>query len=185
MVALVLVALAVGTDNFAAAVAIGVAGVDARTRLRVGAVFGAFEAGMPAVGLLAGHQVAGTLGGAARWVGGGLLAAAGAYVLVAALRARRAGGGAPGPPPGAGLARLALAALALSLDNLVAGFALGASATSVLAGALVIGGVSAGLALAGLELGARLGALAGARADLLAGILLLGVGAAVGAGALG
>jgi putative Mn2+ efflux pump MntP len=56
MVALLLVAVSLGLSNFAAAVGIGVAGIDGRTRLRVGVVVvGAFEAGMPIVGLLLGH----------------------------------------------------------------------------------------------------------------------------------
>ena len=47
MLALVLVAVSLGLSNFAAAVGIGVSGVDARTRLRVGVIFGLFETGMP------------------------------------------------------------------------------------------------------------------------------------------
>jgi manganese efflux pump family protein len=39
MLAVLLVAASLGLSNFAAAVAIGVSGVDARTRLRVGLVF--------------------------------------------------------------------------------------------------------------------------------------------------
>jgi putative Mn2+ efflux pump MntP len=54
MVALLLVAVSLGLSNFAAAVGIGVAGIDGRTRLRVGVVVvGAFEAAI--VGLLLGH----------------------------------------------------------------------------------------------------------------------------------
>ncbi|MFZ0044288.1 MAG: manganese efflux pump, partial [Streptosporangiaceae bacterium] len=82
MLALLLVAASVGLSNFAAAIAIGVTGVDAGTRLRVGLIFGAFESGMPVLGLLLGEQVAGPLGHAARWVGAGLLIAVGAYALV-------------------------------------------------------------------------------------------------------
>ncbi len=69
MLALLLVAASLGLSNFAAAIGIGVAGTDARTRLRVGIVFGLFEAGMPLPGLLPGHGLAGTLGHAARWIG--------------------------------------------------------------------------------------------------------------------
>jgi hypothetical protein len=47
MVALVLVAVSVGLSNFAAAISIGVSGIDARTRLRVGVIFGLFETSMP------------------------------------------------------------------------------------------------------------------------------------------
>jgi manganese efflux pump family protein len=75
MLALLLVAASLGLSNFAAAIAIGVSGVDARTRLHVGIVFGLFEAGMPLLGLLLGHGLAGTLGHAARWIGATLLIA--------------------------------------------------------------------------------------------------------------
>ena len=42
MLELLLVALSLGLSNFAASVGIGAAGVDTGTRLRLGAVFGAF-----------------------------------------------------------------------------------------------------------------------------------------------
>ena len=69
MFALLLVASSLGLSNFAAAVGIGVAGVDARTRVRIGLVFGIFEAGMPILGLALGHSLARALGHAAHWVG--------------------------------------------------------------------------------------------------------------------
>jgi putative Mn2+ efflux pump MntP len=46
-VALLLVAVSLGLSNFAAAVGIGVTGIDARTRLRVGLIFSIFETAMP------------------------------------------------------------------------------------------------------------------------------------------
>ena len=54
-------------------------------------------------------------------------------------------------------ARLLLSAFALSLDNLVVGFALGAYQVSLLTGAAIFGAVSVVMTLAGLELGARIG----------------------------
>jgi manganese efflux pump family protein len=195
VVALLLVAVSLGADNFAAAIAIGVSGVDARTRLRVGLVFGAFEAGMPVLGLIIGAQTAGLLGHAARWTGAGLLIAAGGYAVIAAARERavaareraesrgRTAGASPGATSTA-LGPLLLTGLALSLDNLVVGFALGASHTSVVVGAIVIGVVSAALSLAGLEVGARAGKWAGERGEQLAGLLLILVGIALGTGLL-
>ena len=82
VLALLLVALSLGLSNFAAAIGIGVTGVDAGTRLRVGLIFGVFEAGMPILGLLLGHSLAHVLGGAARWIGAGLLIATGAYAVL-------------------------------------------------------------------------------------------------------
>jgi manganese efflux pump family protein len=186
MFALLLVAASVGMSNFAAAIAIGVSGVDATTRLRVGIVFGAFEAGMPIVGLVIGEQVAGPLGHAARWVGAGLLIGVGGYALgSAALAHRKRAAGEPGTPARLGHGRLLLSGLALSLDNLVVGFALGTYNTSIVEGAIVIGAVSVALSLVGLELGARIGKWAGERGEQLAGVMLISVGIAIAAGALG
>jgi manganese efflux pump family protein len=193
MLALLLVAVSVGLSNFAAAISLGVAGVDARTRLRVGLVFGVFESGMPVVGLLIGAHVAAQLGQASRWIGGALLIGVGLYAIVTSIRAGRSARAAPSEPgePGSGLSgltgstvRLLLSGLALSLDNLVVGFALGTYQVAILVSAVVIGAVSVGLSLIGLELGARLGGWAGERSDQLGGLILISVGAAVAAGAL-
>jgi manganese efflux pump family protein len=179
MLALLLVAASVGLSNFAAAIAIGVAGVDARTRLRVGIVFGVFETAMPIVGLAIGAEVAGTLGHAARWVGAGLLITAGAYGLLPWLHRN------PAPDTSLRNWRLLLTGFALSLDNLVVGFALGSYHAPVLVGALVIGGVSVAISLIGLEIGARVvGRRAGDRGEQLAGVVLMSVGVAIAAGKL-
>lgn len=58
MLLLILAALSMGLSNFAGAIAIGVSGVSAKTRLKVGVVFGLFEGGMPLIGLLVGHTTA-------------------------------------------------------------------------------------------------------------------------------
>jgi manganese efflux pump family protein len=242
MVALLLVAASLGLSNFVAAISLGVAGVDGRTRLRVGLIFGVFEAGMPLIGLLIGDHVATQLGQTARWIGGTLLAGVGLYGLFGPLRiggsrsgnpvssgnavssgsspgggdsprggnSPRGGGRADaGGPAGGGPAdaagspsvgnpvrasgsrlRLVLVGLALSLDNLVAGFALGTYQVGVLGGAVVIGAVSIVMSLAGLELGARLPGWtsrrgwAGRRGDQLGGVILVSVGIAIAIGAL-
>lgn len=181
MLALLLVAVSLGLSNFAAAIGIGVAGVDARARLRVGVVFGVFEAGMPVLGLLLGHGLAGALGHAAGWVGGGLLIATGGYALVQHWPGRRSG---PAPAAGGGPARLAVTGLALSIDNLAVGFALGAYRVSFPLAVAVIGAVSIMLSLVGLELGARVGARAGQRGEVLGGLILIAVGAMIAAGLL-
>ena len=75
VVALLVVALALGLNNFGAAIAIGVSGVDRLTGLKVATVFGLWDVVMPAAGLLIGHGLAGELGRAARLTGAGVLAA--------------------------------------------------------------------------------------------------------------
>jgi manganese efflux pump family protein len=178
---LLLVAASVGLSNLAAAVGIGFGGVTWRTRLRVGLVFGAFEAGMPIVGLVIGAGLATGIGQIARWVGAALLIILGGSTVVRALRQPR------GQARGANsdrLGRLLISAFALSLDNLAAGFALGAMHVGLAEGAIVIGLVSVVLSLTGLELGGRIGASAGRRGEQLGGAILVGVGVALAAGAL-
>ena len=90
MLALLLLAAALGLDNLAAAIGIGVGGVRRATRVRVAVVFGLFEAGMPVLGLLLGHGLADSLGQVARWLGGAVLIAVGLVQGVRLVRARRA-----------------------------------------------------------------------------------------------
>jgi putative Mn2+ efflux pump MntP len=179
---LLLVALPVGLDNFAAAIAIGLTGVDRRLRLRIAVVFGLFEAGMPVLGLLVGRGVSGALGSRAHLVGGLLLIAVGVQLAVAELRS-----GEKKELPrlaGAPLGRLIVLAAGLSIDNLVIGFALGAHDTPLVLAVVVIGVVSVAMSLAGLELGSRLGLAVEHGAELLAGGVLAAVGVALLTGVL-
>lgn len=195
LIALILVALVLGIDNLAVSVGIGVSGVRAGVRVRVAVVFGLFEAGMPILGMLLGRTVSGHLGDAAQWLGGGLLAAVGGYQVIGWLRQRSGergqaeSSGAEGSrgkaPYGSwGTGRLLVSGLALSIDNLVVGFALGTYHVSIEVAALVIGVVSVAMSLAGLELGARIGTALGERGELAGGIVLVGVGIAMAAGVL-
>lgn len=194
MAALLLVAAALGLSNLAAAIGIGVSGVDGALRLRVALVFGLFEAGMPLVGLAIGHAVSADAEGPTfRWMAGGLLAAVGCYEVTGWLRSRREDARREAASPGAvpeeaaghkwGGWRLVISGLTLSIDNLIVGFALGADRITLLTATVVIGLVSVGMSLAGLELGAKLGMALGERAELAGGIVLVLVGALVAVGA--
>lgn len=79
---------------------------------------------------------------------------------------------------------MAATGLALSVDNLAAGFALGGYHVALGVAAALFGVVSVGMSLAGLEVGARVGSSLGARSELTAGTVLVAVGAAMAAGAL-
>lgn len=183
MLALVLVAVSLGLDNFAVAVGIGVSGIDARTRLCVGVIFGFFETGMPILGLLLGHSLATTLGHAAHWIGAALLIAAGGYTVIQALRSPASHDGqAPATPVGQRTGRLLVTGAALSIDNLAVGFALGTFHVSLALAAIVIGAISVAMSLIGLELGNRIGTRTGERGELLGGLVLIGVGIAVASG---
>lgn len=177
--ALLLVAGSLGLNNLAASIAIGVSGVNRAARARVALAFGAFEAGMPVVGLLIGHQLSHALGSAAHIIGGLVLIAVGAQITIAATRSQRPAAAGSDDPASAHLGRLLLLAAGLSIDNLVVGFALGAYRAPLAVSVAVIAGVSVGLSLVGLELGARLGTRVEHRSEVLSGIVLVGTGLAI------
>ena len=180
MLALLLVAVSVGLDNLGASTAIGISGVDRKLRVQVALIFGVFEAAMPVVGLLLGHSLAHDLGIAAKPVGGALLGVAGLYVIVTELIGEK------GPPrnrsPNA--KRLVLIGAALSIDNLVIGFALGTYHVNLVTAAVTIAAVSVTLSLVGLEVGRRMGERLGQRSELIGGAVLILVGVAIGTGLL-
>ena len=178
MLALLLVAGALGLDNFAVSIAIGLAGVDRALRTRLATAFGIFEAGMPVIGLLIGRGLAHSLGSAAHILGGLLLIGAGAQIVIEAVRntgededAQRYAS--------ARMGRMLVLAAGLSIDNLVVGFALGAHRAPLALSIVVIAVVSVGLSLVGLELGSRLGAGIEHRSELASGTVLIAVGLAI------
>jgi putative Mn2+ efflux pump MntP len=178
--ALLLIALSVGLDNFGAATAIGVSGVDRKLRVRIALIFGVFEATMPVLGLLLGHSFAHDLGTAARPIGGILLGLVGAYAIVTELVGK--GGNKKVAEPS--VKRLMVIGAALSIDNLVIGFALGAYHANLVVAAITIAAVSVVLSLLGLEVGRHLGERLGQRGELVGGAVLIVVGVAIGTGLL-
>ena len=133
---------------------------------------------MPLLGLLVGHRVAGSIGSAASYLGGGLLIATGIYTIV---QARMALSEAAGPT---NTGKLILTGAALSIDNLVVGFALGAYKVPLVEAAVVIAAVSVGMSLIGLEVGSRLGRSVEQWSAELGGAVLVLVGTLIATGVL-
>jgi putative Mn2+ efflux pump MntP len=181
VLALLLVAVSVGLDNFGATTAIGVSGVDRDLRLRIAVIFGVFEAVMPVIGLLLGHGLAHELGAAAKPSAGAMLGVAGAYVIGSEIFGKQQEQGAAKGP---GISRLIVIAAALSIDNLVVGFALGAYRVNLAVAVVTIAATSVVLSLLGLEIGRHLGERIGRGSELLGGLALVLVGIAIGTGLL-
>lgn len=181
--ALLLAGLSVGLSNFAASIAIGLGGASKSMRIKLALVFGLFETGMPIVGLVLGQQIAGKLGSHASELGGGLLILTGLYMTFEALKnvkdkeVKSAESG--------GFIKLLLTGLALSIDNLIVGFGLGAHHQNVAEAALTIGIVSIILALLGLEIGDRASSKLEESSEIASGAILILVGAAIAFGFLG
>jgi putative Mn2+ efflux pump MntP len=181
VLALLLVAASLGASNLAAAIGIGLGGVDARLRLRVAIAFGLFEGGMPLIGIAVGRHVASAVGSNGNLIAGGLLMATGLFAI---LRSRS---DTPEPDNGValrhqGMTRLLISGAALSVDNLIVGFALGTYRVSLPVAAAIIAAVSVTASLIGLELGHRIGRRIEYDAGLLGGGVLAAVGVAIAVG---
>ena len=135
---------------------------------------------MPIAGLLLGHSLSQDFGTAAKPIGGTLLGLAGAYVIVSELL----GNAKPADRPGPTLKHLIFIGAALSVDNLVIGFALGAYRVNLVVAAVTIGAVSVALSLLGLEIGSHVSGRLGKQSELLGGVALILVGVAIGTGLL-
>jgi len=179
MAGIALVAVALGLSNFAAAIGIGLSGVDGRLRVRIAIIFGFFEAAMPLVGLLVGHHLAESIGSNASYIGGAFLIALGLYALV---QARRESFGRA--PESTSPKNLILSGAALGIDNLVVGFALGAYDVPLILAAIVIAVVSVVMSLVGLEIGGRLGRSVEKWSAELGGAVLIFVGILIASGVL-
>lgn len=172
---LFILAMVVGANNFATALALGSLG-QAHKQWRILLVFAVFEFGVPFVGLWLGARVAGFLADGLGWLGPALIAALGVWTL---LEARRK------TDESERLARtltswrgiIGLSAV-MSLDNLVVGFGLGLGGLPVLLTATMIMFCSVSFAWAGLRLGAQGRRAYQDWAKALSGLSLLAVAAA-------
>jgi manganese efflux pump family protein len=179
---LLLVSFSLGLSNFAAAIGIGMGGVDANTRLKTGFIFGFFEALMPIVGLLIGQGLARLIGEIGHYVGAGLLVLTGAYTLWQVRKTNRDTNKTQGENQQVNVGRLLLSGFALSIDNLVVGFALSFYHVPFLLAAVMIAVVSVAMSLIGLELGNQLGKRFEQWSEVLSGVILILVGLAIGFG---
>jgi putative Mn2+ efflux pump MntP len=170
--------LPLALDTFAVAAALGIAGLPSSERTRISIVFAAFEAAMPIVGLLVG-RAAGRLIGA--WAGYAAIAA----LVIAAVLLLRGDGGDDAEKKNLrllgqarGLAVLGLGA-SISIDELTIGLSAGLLGLPILVAIAWIA-VQAFIATqVGLRVGSLLSEVVRERVERLAGVVLLGVAAAL------
>ena len=181
LLGLLIVSVSVGLSNFAGAIGIGLSGITARTRIRVGLAFGFFEALMPLIGLLLGQAVSGYIGGhVAGYVAGAILILTGAYTIWQGWGLER-----KEQPARLQTHSLIVTAMALSIDNLAVGFALAVYHVQIVLAAVTMGVVSVVMSLLGLELGHRLGRRIEGWSEEVGGAMLILVGIAIATGILG
>lgn len=175
-----IIGLSLSVDAFAAAVGKGATGkrpqlVDA---LRIGAVFGFFEALTPAIGWLIGIALASWIEAIDHWVAFGLLVIVGGHMLWLATQASN-GAETTEAPKHHSLAKIALTALATSIDAMAVGVSLAVLDVDILTACLVIGAVTTVVATIGVLLGKQAGPYLGRYAEVLGGLALIAIGSAI------
>lgn len=175
------IGLAMSTDAFAAAIGRGVAMGRPRLRdaLRAGLIFGVIEAITPLVGWLLGKAAAPYVEAWDHWIAFVLLVGLGLHMIIAGVRGDNEEEEAAAPNDGRGFWLLALTGLATSIDAAAIGVGLAFLNVHIGVVALVIGLCTFVMVTLGVMLGRVLGDVAGKRAEILGGIVLMVIGASI------
>lgn len=167
--------LAMSTDAFAAAVGKGAAlhRPQLREALRTGLIFGVIEGLTPIAGWLVGRVAAPYVAAWDHWIAFLLLSGIGVLMIKASCAADEPE---EEKPQSHTFWMLALTGFATSIDAMVVGAGLAIMGADILLTALAIGVSTFVMVTAGVMLGRVLGVIAGKRAELVGGVILIAIG---------
>lgn len=170
---LMALAVALGTDAFSLCVGVGLAGVNRRQVLLLSVTVLLFHVFMPLTGWVAGELAGNVLGRAAAVAGALLLVYLGVRMVWNTWR----NGGELEPNTIKFTAwGLILLGASVSMDALSVGFTLGTRQVNLLLTAGIIGVVAGAMTAGGLVFGRFLGSWVGEKAQLVGGLILVGIG---------
>lgn len=175
LAATAVLSLAMSTDAFAAAVGKGAAlhKPHLREALRTGLIFGIIEGLTPLIGWALGRVAAPYVAAWDHWIAFALLGLLGARMIWAGLSDR-----APeeDKPTSHAFWVLAITGFATSIDAMVVGVGLAIMGADIVITAMAIGLSTFIMVTIGVMLGRILGVIAGRRAEVVGGLLLIGIG---------
>ena len=179
LLAILLLGFAMSTDAFAASIGKGAAMRQPRffQALRVGLIFGTIETITPVIGWLLGKGASRYVVAWDHWIAFGLLLVLGIHMVYNGFKPES---DAPfDKEKKHGLVGLALTGVSTSIDALAVGVGLAFVNTPIGIVAAVIGLCTFVMFTLGVMLGHALGAVVGKRAEILGGVILIGVGTAI------
>ena len=173
------IGLAMSTDAFAAAIGKGVAMGRPKLHdaLRTGLIFGVIEAITPLVGWLLGKAAARYIEAWDHWIAFGLLLVLGAHMIHNGIKDEPPQEDAPDNSRSLWL--LALTGMATSIDAAAIGVGMAFLDVHIGVVAAVIGLCTFVMVTLGVMLGRVLGDLAGKRAEIIGGVILIVIGAGI------
>ena len=175
-IALLLLALSMSTDAFAAAIGKGASLKNPRfsEALRMGLIFGSIEAITPLIGWLIGNSAASYVEAWDHWIAFALLVALGLHMIFEGLKPR---GEKTEIPSRHSFLKLALTAFGTSIDAMAVGVSLAFVDVNILLAAGLIGLATTVMVTFGVLLGRVVGSLFGHRAEIVGGLTLIVIGA--------
>jgi manganese efflux pump family protein len=184
IVSTLLLAFAMSTDAFAAAVGKGATLHRPRMReaLRTGLIFGVIEALTPLIGWALGRAAAPFVESWDHWIAFGLLGVLGLRMIRAGLRAPDDH---DAKPSSHSFWVLALTGFATSIDAMAVGVGLAFINVNILSTAATIGVATMIMVTLGVMVGRFLGVVVGQKAEMAGGVILIGVGSTILAEHLG
>jgi putative Mn2+ efflux pump MntP len=173
-----MLALAMSTDSFAAAIGKGSSLYNPRLAeaFRMGLIFGVVEAITPIIGWLIGQAASQFVKDWDHWIAFGLLLILGLHMIYNGLKASEEK---EEKTKQHGFFLLVVTAIATSIDALAVGIGLAFINVNILIAAATIGLATMTMVTIGTMLGRVLGTIAGRRAEILGGIVLMLVGATI------
>jgi Predicted membrane protein len=174
---IILLAVGLATDAFAVAVTRGAGSIVFRWKsaLKMAALFGLFQSGMPVFGWLAGISFQNYIASVDHWIAFSLLSIIGARMIYHDWRGTESEGDEIGETAADGLWTLLALAVATSIDALVAGISF-IVLHSILLPVVSIGVITFGLCSCGAYLGHRYKHLAGSKVNTFGGTVLILIG---------
>lgn len=171
---LIALVLPLGIDTFGVALALGIAGLPPRSRIRVVLLFAGFETAMPLVGVALGVPLGRAVGGVAEYIASAFLIALGLYML---LRDEQEDEGSRLLSlTQRGLLGAVALGVSISLDELAIGFSAGLLRLPLAPLVVAICVQTLVVTLLGLRLGSRVGQRWRESAERLAGGVLITLG---------
>lgn len=173
----ILLALSMSTDAFAAAIAKG-ARLDRPSlgeAVRTGLIFGGIETATPLIGWVMGKAASRFIAAYDHWIAFGILGAIGAKMIWDALRREPD----EQKPSNHSLAVLVLTAIGTSIDALAVGVTLAIIGANIIVNALAIGAATFTMVTIGTMMGRSLGERLGHWAEAAGGVALILIGSAI------
>jgi len=173
MIELLLLALALSMDAFAVAIGLGSkkTTIIPLLSLKIGLLFGGFQALMPLLGYLGGQGLLGFVDAYARWIAFGLLALIGAKMVYEGY-----GEGVEEEISAVTHKLLLTLAIATSIDAMAAGFSLMLLPIHPLMACALIGCITFILSIVGFFLGRYSGTWLESKAEIFGGVVLIAIG---------